>query len=186
MSYAEIPGWSGFLPLYDEAVARFPDGSTFVEVGVALGHSLAYLARKVIDAHVDIEVWGVDPWGGRARNGEQQEFLGQRTGGDFGLFVSMMTKHAPEELEFVNIVRTESARAARLFRDSSVDLVLIDGAHDVDSVLQDLEAWQPKVRRGGILAGDDYSPSYPGVVEAVHVHFGAAVEVNGTTWRVRR
>lgn len=186
MTWSDIPGYSGFLPLYDETIARLPDGGVIVEVGVAIGHSIAYLARKVIDSGRDIQVWAVDPWAGKARNGEQQSMIGHQATGDFRLFVEMMTRYAPEELEHVRVLRAESVRAARLFRDRAVDLVLIDGAHDVDNVLQDIEAWLPKVRAGGTLAGDDYSSNYPGVIEAVRVHFGDEFEVSGTTWMVRR
>src|SRR5690349_21843916 len=131
MSYIDIPGYSGFLPLYDEAVQVFGDGAIFVEVGVALGHSVAYLARRVIDAgHKNTEIWAVDPWGGYARNGEQQAQLGaDGTPGDFTLFLEQMAKNAPEELERIRVIRCASVRAARLFRQHSVDMVLIDGAH---------------------------------------------------------
>ena len=31
----------------------------------------------------------------------------------------------------------------------------LDARHDFCSVLEDMEAWRPKLRRGGVLAGDD-------------------------------
>lgn len=185
MGWEAIPGYSGFLPLYDEAVRTAREGAVFVEVGVALGHSIAYLARRVLDAGKRVEVWGVDPWGGTGRNGEQNEFA-ERAGGDFTLFIEEMRRHAPAELEIVRIVRAPSVRAAALFKDESVDFVLIDGPHDVDSVRADIDAWLPKVRPGGVLAGDDHEAHYPGVEEACREAFGPrGYEVIGTSWRVR-
>jgi hypothetical protein len=183
MSYDQIPGYSGFLWLYDYAVDEAQDGAVFVEVGVALGHSIAYLARKVIQSGKKIEVWAVDPWGGYARNGEQQEWLGEKKSGDFGLFLRQMLDRAHDELEIVRIVRATSAQGCRLFKPESVDLVLIDAAHDFDSVRDDIGYWEHRVKRGGIIAGDDHEPTYPGVGKACELQFGpAGYEVKGTTW----
>jgi precorrin-6B methylase 2 len=55
--------------------------------------------------------------------------------------------------------------AAAQFPDQSLDLIFIDGNHQYDAVLQDLHAWYPKLRSGGLLAGDDYA--WPDVQEAV-------------------
>jgi len=184
MGHANIPGYSGFLDVYDEAVDHFPSESVFVEVGVALGHSLAHLARRVIESKKKIEVWGVDPWEGNGRNGEQQEILGEKPTGDFPLFCRMMLEQAPEELELVRIVRAPSWRAAMMFR--RVHFVLIDGAHDEQSVFDDIEEWYPKIARGGWIAGDDLSPKYQGVRAAVERVFGDNFEVRGTTWIVKK
>ena len=54
------------------------------------------------------------------------------------------------------IVRSTSVEAARNVADASLDFVYIDARHDHDSVLEDLGAWYPKVRAGGIIAGHDY------------------------------
>jgi methyltransferase family protein len=189
MSYSDIPGFSGFLWLYDQAVAEAKDGAVFVEVGVALGHSIAYLARKVIDSGKKIEVWAVDPWAGTARNGEQQSALGaDGTPGDFTLFLRMMMRHAPEELEMIRVVRASSDRAADLFQSDvghGAHLVLIDAAHDYLSVLHDIEAWVDCVRPGGVLAGDDHEPTYPGVQKACWEEFGNTYQVTESTWHKR-
>jgi predicted O-methyltransferase YrrM len=179
----EIKGYSGFTWLYDEWVANANNGSVIVEVGVALGHSIAHLARKVLDSGKRIEIWAVDPWGGYARNGEQQEALGTSTVGDFALFLRNMLEHAPDELQIVNVVRATSARACRLFRQETIDLVLIDAAHDVGSVRDDIGYWQHRVKQGGILAGDDHEPNYPGVQSACEDAFGVGgYQVKGSTW----
>jgi hypothetical protein len=39
--------------------------------------------------------------------------------------------------------------------DGSLSFCFIDAAHDYESVKRDLEAWGPKVRADGILAGHD-------------------------------
>ena len=61
-----------------------------------------------------------------------------------------------------------SIEAAKDIEDKSLDLVFIDADHSYESVLQDIKAWLPKVRKGGILSGHDYDyPKFWGVKKAV-------------------
>lgn len=48
-----------------------------------------------------------------------------------------------------------------------VGFVYIDAHHDFDSVKEDMDAWWPLLPSNGILAGHDYHPDHPGVIEAV-------------------
>jgi hypothetical protein len=49
-----------------------------------------------------------------------------------------------------------SVSASAKFDDSSLDAVYIDGNHAYEAVMDDLNAWYPKVKKGGILGGHDY------------------------------
>jgi predicted O-methyltransferase YrrM len=70
----------------------------------------------------------------------------------------------------VKIVKEYSVEAAKGVQDGSLDFVYIDAAHDYENVKKDIEAWAPKVRIGGIVAGDDFY-DFPsgrgGVMQAV-------------------
>ena len=61
-------------------------------------------------------------------------------------------------------MRMTSLEAARQVPDHALDFVYIDGNHLKRFVLEDLAAWSPKVRRGGIVAGHDC------VTRAKHTH----------------
>jgi hypothetical protein len=54
------------------------------------------------------------------------------------------------------IVRKTSVEAAADFSDGSLDFVYLDGNHSYEAVHEDIEAWFPKIREGGVLAGHDY------------------------------
>jgi hypothetical protein len=68
----------------------------------------------------------------------------------------------------IQLIISDSAAAARLFSDASLDWVHLDARHDYASVKADIEAWYPKIRSGGWLSGDDYNEhKWPEVVKAV-------------------
>lgn len=65
-------------------------------------------------------------------------------------------------------LRGDSKEMAKLVPNLSLALVYIDGDHSFDGVVTDIEAWLPKLVRGGVMAFHDYlNPSY-GVHSAVN------------------
>lgn len=45
--------------------------------------------------------------------------------------------------------------------------IYLDAAHDYASVKADIMAWWPKLASDGLMAGHDYDPQLPGVIQAV-------------------
>jgi hypothetical protein len=69
--------------------------------------------------------------------------------------------------------------------DFSVDVVWIDGDHEIKGVRRDLCHWMPWAK--DMICGHDYGPGTPGVVSAVDGFFGKkSVEVDGVVWKVRK
>jgi hypothetical protein len=67
-----------------------------------------------------------------------------------------------------------------------VDMVFIDGPHDPQSVLTDLETWVPRTRK--LVCGHDLDhPECPGVRQALTEFFGMDRVVAGpdTLWAVK-
>jgi len=63
------------------------------------------------------------------------------------------------------LIRESSVDASKLFIEGSLDFCYIDASHDKKNVMDDLNAWYPKVKSGGIVAGHDYIDGvyqYPG------------------------
>ena len=75
----------------------------------------------------------------------------------------------------VRFIRKPSVDASREVEDASLDLVFIDAIHLYESVKQDIEAWLPKIKTTGIIAGDDYQEQFEGVIAAVNEKFPAHV-----------
>ena len=59
--------------------------------------------------------------------------------------------------------------AVQFFRDANVhfDLIHIDAAHEYADIKEDINVWLPLLAKCGVMLGDDYSQSWPGVVRAV-------------------
>jgi hypothetical protein len=67
----------------------------------------------------------------------------------------------------VSFHRLKSEDAYHLFADESIGIVYIDAKHDYENVSRDLSLWFPKVVKGGILSGHDFSIDNHGVIHAV-------------------
>ena len=80
-------------------------------------------------------------------------------------------KVAIENLKGDKFVITKglSVDVAKDIKDGSLDWVYIDAEHDYQSVKDDLEAWYPKVRDGGVISGHDYCEivCLGGVIKAI-------------------
>lgn len=80
----------------------------------------------------------------------------------------------------VEIIKQKSVEAASKFADKSIDMVFIDGAHDRQSVQNDIAAWYPKCKK--IFCGHDYD--YDGVRQALldtdYNHWGEV----GSIWGI--
>jgi predicted O-methyltransferase YrrM len=56
----------------------------------------------------------------------------------------------------VRIIRKYSHQASSLIEDESLDFIFVDGNHEYEYVLQDLEKYWPKLKFGGMMCGHDY------------------------------
>lgn len=92
--------------------------------------------------------------------------MGWQRLGDFHMAVAQLAPHARR----VRFIMATSAEAAHYFRKGEplphqVGFIYIDGAHNHDAVMEDLDLWWPRVQPGGVFAGDDFQ--IPDVRQAV-------------------
>jgi hypothetical protein len=84
-----------------------------------------------------------------------------------------------------HFVLDPSPEAANRFANGSLGFVYVDGDHTRDAVLADLQAWWPKLRPGGILAGHDWTcPGEDAGLWAVGIQnaVGTFTESNGVAF----
>lgn len=56
-----------------------------------------------------------------------------------------------------NIIHKKSENAVEIFEDNEIDFCHIDASHKYEDVKKDLYHWWPKVKKGGLFCGHDYT-----------------------------
>jgi SAM-dependent methyltransferase len=145
--------WFTYPTLYTEMVQQFPSGSKFVEVGCWKGRSAAYMCVEIANSNKDIDFYCVDFWHvSPEREVEEPELK--------NLYDIFLENLKPVEA-YYKPMKIPSVDAAKKFKDESLDFVFIDAGHEYDPVKEDILAWFPKIKPGGILAGHDLYPTEP-------------------------
>jgi len=81
----------------------------------------------------------------------------------------------------LRVHKMSSTDASMFFQDGELDMVFIDGDHTYKGVKEDIATWLPKVKKGGVICGHDYTSGWDGVIKAVDENFNE-VEVVGSIW----
>ncbi len=174
--YQNIEGWFDYQGFYNDIVRRLQPGNKIVEVGAWRGCSTAYLGVEIINSKKDVQLTVVDRWSWYEAMGDlypDPEIIYQQ-------FLENM-KPIEGKMKFQHF-RMLSVEAAKLFEDGSLDFVFIDGDHTYESASADMDAWLPKIKRGGVIAGHDYQPeTWDGVVKAVQEKI-QNYKINGVVW----
>ena len=173
MKWSDVPGWFDFQDLYQDMVRSAKPGSHFVEVGAWMGRSTIYLATLIRDSGKPIVLDAVDTWEGSPER-EHREAIAKLEAAGTTLYDTFLSNvRQCQVLDIVNPVRMPSVLAARTYPDRGLDFVFIDGEHTYEAVCEDIRAWLPKVKKGGILAGHDYP--HPPVKKATQDVLGVGV-----------
>ncbi len=141
-----------------------------LEMGTWMGASAIPISRMV-------KSWGgilycVDSYQGNSNMSDTQL---ERARGGHAECQANFSRH---NIDNALIMISDSSAASKDWEDSSLDLIYVDAAHEEDKVLLDLQAWWPKLKLGGVIAGDDYGDSvFPGVTAAWD-SFGFRLNIN--------
>lgn len=163
--------------LYPRILDRLPQKALGVEVGVWLGASAMHMARLIRDSGKDVRFYAVDHFQGNYSEPNHLRWADELKRAGTSLEEECRRRIGEAGLDdYVTLMPVPSVQASLRFPDRSLDFVYLDGDHTEEGVQADLEAWAPKVRVGGILAGDDYAGTrlgdFPGVRAAVNRFFG--------------
>ena len=122
----------------------------YVEIGVCWGGNSEFLLNNTPCK----KLFSVDPYKhypqseyNDALNLSSQLQLDQK----YHLVKNTLSKYGNRS----ELMRLESCDARYAFRDKTLDFVYIDGNHSFEYAKEDILYWLPKIRIGGILAGDD-------------------------------
>ena len=177
--HEKIHGFFNCANLYRRMVEEAQNGSVFVELGVFKGKSAAYMGVEILNSKKKIEFYAVDHFLG------SPEHVNDPAVKDNKLKEECYLNLTPV-MGVVRMLPVASHTAAAMFADESIDFIYIDAAHEYDAVKADIQAWLPKVKVGGVFAGDDYGiPNHPDVKKVVDEFFPNA-EHEGWVWWIKK
>ena len=83
-------------------------------------------------------------------------------------------------------IKSDTIDAVNQFEDNSIDLIYIDSDHSSNRVKQEIDAWLPKIKDNGFVAGHDIN--MPTVFNVVTQYFDPTmIELfNDTSWITRK
>jgi len=119
-------------------------------------------SRQVLDKWKGYRYWMVDTW-------EQQskDIYKERTDGTNYEQVWRECVQLAEQDNRVRMIKKLSVEAANDIENNTLDFVFIDANHAYQNVLEDTDAWWPKLKSGGVMGWDDYGDdtNYPHFIE---------------------
>lgn len=159
-----IEGWlllSEIVELYHLITMTTRRPAVFVEIGTWMGKSASIMGKAALDRG-DAVVYGIDPFTGIGDPVSEKEYQKQR---------NQLNRTQQEECEHnlqqagvqsaVRLLPFTSTNAKKYFLESKIDGLFIDGNHEFQHVMNDIELWSPLLVSGGWLVLHD--------VEAIHV-----------------
>lgn len=168
-----IPGWLSLKEAHWLYVLakKVPDGATLVEIGSYCGRSTVFLGLAIKKKPAAM-VYAVDHHLGSA---EKEEEYGKID--TFNRFKANIKRFALEEK--VVSLREKSLEAGQTF-NRKIDLLFIDGGHDLGVVEADWKVWTGQLKKGGwVLLHDATVLAGPWQVAKKNILFSSRFERTG-------
>ena len=169
MNWKEVPGFFDSNLVYKLAVNKFSNDSTFVEIGSWMGRSTSCLGQLIKKSQKNIKVFAVDTFEGSEEHTEIINDIKSQSTSLLEIFQKNMSLCEIDDI--ITPIQGRSLEVVSQFEDESIDFIFIDASHDYKNVLADITAWYPKLKPGGLIAGDDYALCWSGVIQAVDEYF---------------
>lgn len=141
---------------------------TMIEIGSFVGESTVLFAQSFK------KVIAVDPFLADYDPADPTSYLFE--------FKNVYDTYLDRTSPYTNIqtLTMTSNEASNILNEDMFDFVYIDGLHTYDGVKTDIINYLPKVKKGGVIGGHDYTNQIPhlvGVYEAVNEMFGTPDKV---------
>lgn len=134
----------GRRPAIDKIREVLGTGLIGAEIGVNKGHNAAYIC-STIQPQV---LYLIDPW---------NNFFDPASGEVIGEVQFILTQKNLSRFPCCQFIRDTSLGVSEKFGNEKLDFVYIDADHSYPAVLSDIARWYPKVRKGGIIGGHDFT-----------------------------
>ncbi len=123
------------------------------ELGVQKGNNFKYL----IENKDDLVLHGVDIWSEKEVrwNGTPSDKLQFQPDSVNSEYLMNLKEWAKDYEGRVFFHRHFTTYATKFFNDGELDFIFIDAGHEYEDVKADIEAWYPKIKKGGYMIGHD-------------------------------
>lgn len=143
-------------------------------IGAEIGVYKGDFSKNILTLHEGLKLHMIDSWSESTYDDKGNDSASEPFRKIYTLEADKNYKTAFKSVfEFKDralLIKNFSMEAVNFFTDEYFDFVFIDAAHDYDSVIEDIKAWMPKVKKGGYICGHDYG-CWEGVTKAVDKMF---------------
>jgi predicted O-methyltransferase YrrM len=178
--YQSVEGWFNMENQYLELLNHTPEKGIFVELGCFKGKSTSFIGVEIHNQKRDINFYAVDSFGGATNSNDANEIKAYQEI-NINSMMEEYLQNTSKVKDYITTIFRLSHEAANQFSDNLVDAIFIDAGHSFEAVKKDIEAWLPKMKPNGIIAGHDYW-AWEGVNKAVNEKFGKPHKVENDCW----
>lgn len=140
----DVSSWRQHIP-FAFALVDMIRPRTFVELGVFRGDSFCAVCQAVSALRLPTTCVGIDTWHGDIHIGEY----------DDSVYLDIAAYVEEHYASFASPMRRTFDEAAGEFKESSIDLLHIDGTHTYEAVRHDVDTWLSKMSERGVIVMHD-------------------------------
>ncbi len=125
-----------------------------LKIGVEIGVDKAEFSKHIMDKSGISKYYCIDTWQDDFGSNYKPGYYNKQGNVRLEEARTILSEHIKSEKAI--LVRKTGLAASKYFGSESIDFCYIDGDHSLGGVYNDIMAWTPKVKVGGIIAGHDY------------------------------
>lgn len=174
---ADLRGWNSNDNAFETLILKVKP-KTIIEVGSWKGASAINMAQICKKNNLQPQIFCVDTWLGAlefwtnlADTEERNLYFKNGYPQVYYQFLSNVIHTDTQDLITPLPLPSNIAHKVLNFHNIKADLIYIDASHEYEDVLVDIRNYRQLLDTSGIIFGDDFSNSWPGVERAVRESF---------------